>query len=77
MEYAIVEVGCTQVWVQEGQYFVTNKISTNAGIKKPFIVKKKTPNIGSAFSGKGNALNAAKYQKNICNNKGIFLKNST
>ena len=33
--------------------------------KKPLIVKKKTPNIGSAFSGRGNALKAAKYQKNI------------
>jgi len=31
MEYAIVEVGGTQVWVQEGQYFVTNKISTTPG----------------------------------------------
>ena len=24
----------------------------------------------------GNALKAAKYQKNICSNKGMFLKNS-
>ena len=31
MEYAIVEIGGTQVWVQEGQYFVTNKISTTPG----------------------------------------------
>jgi large subunit ribosomal protein L21 len=31
MEYAIIEIGGTQVWVQEGQYFVTNKISTTPG----------------------------------------------
>ena len=31
MEYAIVEIGGTQVWVQEGQYYVTNKISTTPG----------------------------------------------
>ena len=49
----------------------------NAGTKNPLIVKKKTPNMGSAFWGNGRALKAAKYQKNICNNKGIFLKNST
>ena len=36
-----------------------------------------TPKIGSASSGRGSALKAAKYQKNICNNNGIFLKNST
>ena len=28
MEYAIVEIGGKQVWVEEGQYFVTNKILT-------------------------------------------------
>ena len=49
----------------------------NAGTKKPFIVKKNTPSMGSASSGKGKALKAAKYQKNICSNKGMFLKNST
>ena len=56
---------------------ISKLFQTKAGTKKPFIVKKKTPNIGSAFSGKGNALKAAKYQKNICSSKGIFLKNST
>ena len=50
---------------------------TNLGTNKPLIVKKKTPNIGSVSCGKGNALRAAKYQKNICYSKGIFLKNST
>ena len=48
-----------------------------AGTYKPLIVKKNTPKIASASWGNGKALNAAKYQKNICNNKGIFLKNST
>ena len=41
------------------------------------MVRKKTPNIGSVSWGNGSALKAAKYQKNICNNKGMFLKNST
>ena len=50
---------------------------TKAGINNPLIVKNITPNIGSAFSGKGNALKAAKYQKKICKSRGIFLKNST
>ena len=36
---------------------------TNAGINNPLIVKNITPNIGSASSGSGRALNAAKYQK--------------
>ena len=26
MEYAIVEIGGHQVWVEEGQHFITNKI---------------------------------------------------
>ena len=30
-----------------------------------------------ASVGKGKALNAAKYQKNICKSNGIFLKTST
>jgi len=41
------------------------------------MVIKDVPRIKVASSGIGNALKAAKYQKNICNNKGIFLKNST
>ena len=41
------------------------------------MVKKNTPKIASASWGKGRALNAAKYQKNIYKSNGIFLKNST
>ena len=43
---------------------------------KSFNCHKGRANNNGASSGIGNALNAAKYQKNICNNKGIFLKNS-
>jgi large subunit ribosomal protein L21 len=28
MEYAIVEIGGHQVWVEEGQHFITNRIAT-------------------------------------------------
>lgn len=31
MKYAIVEIGGHQVWVEEGQYFITNKILTAQG----------------------------------------------
>jgi large subunit ribosomal protein L21 len=31
MEYAIIEIGGHQVWVEEGQYFLTNRILTNQG----------------------------------------------
>lgn len=31
MEYAIVEIGGHQVWVEEGQYFITNRIQTTPG----------------------------------------------
>ena len=31
MEYAIVEIGGHQVWVEEGQHFITNKIAMNPG----------------------------------------------
>ena len=44
---------------------ISKLFQTNAGTNNPLIVKKKTPKIGSAFSGKGRALSAAKYQKNI------------
>lgn len=33
MEYAIVEIGGHQVWVEEGQHFITNKILTTPGSK--------------------------------------------
>ena len=56
---------------------ISNVFQTKSWTKIPFIEKKKKPNIDSAFWGNGSALNAAKYQKNMCNNKGIFLKNST
>jgi large subunit ribosomal protein L21 len=31
MEYAIVELGGHQMWVEEGQHFIVNKIKTNPG----------------------------------------------
>ena len=31
MEYAIVEIGGTQVWVQTGQHFITNKVPLTLG----------------------------------------------
>ena len=31
MEYAIIEIGGHQVWVEEGQYFLTNRILANQG----------------------------------------------
>jgi|TARA_X000000950_G_C13705732_1_gene574037 large subunit ribosomal protein L21 len=44
MEYAIVEIGGKQVWVEEGQYFVTNKILTEPGsnisLTRVLLVKK-------------------------------------
>ena len=47
MEYAIVEIGGTQVWVQEGQYFVTNKISTTPGtnisLSRVLLINKNDP----------------------------------
>jgi large subunit ribosomal protein L21 len=33
MEYAIVEIGGHQVWVEPGQYFITNKIPLTVGTK--------------------------------------------
>ena len=33
MEYAIIEIGGHQVWVEVGQHFITNKISTTPGSK--------------------------------------------
>jgi large subunit ribosomal protein L21 len=33
MEYAIVEMGGHQLWVEAGQHFITNKISTTPGTK--------------------------------------------
>ena len=56
---------------------ISKLFHTKAGINNPLIVRNITPNIGSAFSGRGSALKAAKYQKNICKSNGIFLKNST
>ena len=31
MDYAIIEIGGHQVWVEEGQHFITNKILTTPG----------------------------------------------
>jgi large subunit ribosomal protein L21 len=31
MEYAIIEIGGHQVWVEEGQHFITNRILTTPG----------------------------------------------
>ena len=33
MKYAIVEIGGHQVWVEEGQHFITNRISIEPGTK--------------------------------------------
>jgi|TARA_B110000971_G_scaffold204413_1_gene225848 large subunit ribosomal protein L21 len=33
MEYAIIEIGGHQVWVEVGQYFITNRIATKVGTK--------------------------------------------
>jgi large subunit ribosomal protein L21 len=44
MEYAIVEIGGHQVWVEKGQYFITNKISiapgTNISLNRILLVNK-------------------------------------
>jgi large subunit ribosomal protein L21 len=44
MEYAIVEIGGHQVWVEEGQHFITNRIATIPGTKitinRVLLVKK-------------------------------------
>ena len=52
-------------------------VHINFGTYHPFIVKKEISLKLIPFSGRGKALNAAKYQKNICKIKGIFLKIST
>jgi len=31
MEYAIIEIGGHQVWIEEGQHFITNRILTTPG----------------------------------------------
>ena len=51
-------------------------VQIGAGVYNPLIVIKDEFNNIGASSSIGKALNAAKYQKKICNNKGIFLKNS-
>ena len=44
----------------------TSKLfQTGAGVKRPLIVIKDVPKSNGASSGIGNALSAAKYQKNI------------
>lgn len=44
MEYAIVEIGGTQVWVQTGQHFITNKVPLTLGtsilLKRVLMIKK-------------------------------------
>mgnify|MGYP001168360473 CR=1 FL=1 len=44
MEYAIVEIGGTQVWVQTGQHFITNKVPLTLGtsilLKRILMIKK-------------------------------------
>ena len=55
---------------------ISKLFQIGAGVYKPLIVIKEDPKINGASSGIGKALKAAKYQKNICNNKGMFLKNS-
>ena len=51
MEYAIIEIGGHQIWIEKGQHFITNKILTDKGselnpgskinIKRILLVKKK------------------------------------
>ena len=45
MEYAIVELGGHQMWVEEGQHFIMNRIKTNPGtnilFNRVLLVKKK------------------------------------
>ena len=75
-EYDLITI--IDIIAASNEYKKMSKLfQTNAGINNPLIVKNITPNIGSASSGSGRALNAAKYQKNICNSNGMFLKNST
>jgi len=44
MEYAIVEIGGHQVWVEEGKYFLTNRILNPVGsnllLNKILLIKK-------------------------------------
>jgi large subunit ribosomal protein L21 len=44
MEYAIVEIGGHQVWVEEGKYFLTNRVSSSVGsnllLNKILLIKK-------------------------------------
>lgn len=44
MEYAIIEIGGTQVWVQTGQHFITNKVPLTLGtsilLKRILMIKK-------------------------------------
>jgi large subunit ribosomal protein L21 len=53
MEYAIVELGGHQVWVEEGQHFIMNKIKPNSGTNVIFnrvlLVNKNNCHIGSPY----------------------------
>ena len=44
MEYAIIEIGGHQVWVEEGKYFLTNRvlnpIGSNLLLNKILLIKK-------------------------------------
>jgi ribosomal protein L21 len=44
MEYAIIEIGGHQVWVEEGKYFLTNRILNPVGsnllLNKILLIKK-------------------------------------
>jgi len=44
---------------------ISKLLQTGAGVYKPLIVIKDDPKSNGASSGIGNALKAAKYQKNI------------
>jgi large subunit ribosomal protein L21 len=58
MEYAIVELGGHQMWVEEGQHFITNKIKINPGtniiFNRVLLVNKIKSHIGFP------------YLKNVC-----------
>jgi large subunit ribosomal protein L21 len=53
MEYAIVELGGHQMWVEEGQHFIMNRIKTNPGtnilFNRVLLVKKKESVIGYPY----------------------------
>ena len=53
MEYAIVELGGHQMWVEEGQHFIMNKIKLNSGTNVIFnrvlLVNKNKCHIGSPY----------------------------